>query len=156
MLSGTDNTVLSGGSGVTVLGGDGNTIYPSLQNVTLINSSDITVTESDVLYINNQKYNAAQMGDSTTIVNGDSPYTLSTATKTLFCDTTEGNITVNLPTAVNNNGKVFEIIKTDVSVNVVTVTPGGSETINGLSTQSLSSQYDILKIVSNGSNWYKL
>lgn len=156
MLSGTNNTVSSGGTGVTVLGGDGNTIYPSLQNVTLINSSDITVTESDVLYINNQKYTTALIGNATTIVNGDSPYTLATSTRTLFCDATEGAITVNLPTAVGGNGKIFEIIKTDSSVNAITINADGSETINGSTSTGLASQYDKVKLVSNGSNWYKL
>lgn len=156
ILSGTNNTVLSGGTGVTVLGGDGNTIYPSLQNITLINSSDITVTESNVLYINNQKYSTVLMGDSTSITNSASPYTLTNATKTLFCDATEGNITVNLPTAADINGKLFEVIKSDSSINTITINANGSETINGLSSAALSAQYDILKIVSNGTEWFKL
>jgi hypothetical protein len=156
VLTGTNNTVLSGGTGVTVLGGDGNTIYAGLQNVTLINTSDITVTESNVLYINNQKYTTVIMGDSITITNGDSPYTLTNATRTLFCDTTEGSISVNLPTAANNNGKIFEVIKTDATVNGITVNADGSETINGAASAGLTTQYEVLKIVSNGSNWYKL
>lgn len=156
ILNGINNNVLSGSTGITVLGGGGNLIYPSLENVTLINSSGIVATESNTLYINNQKYNAYLMGDSATITNSDSPYTLPTTTKTLFCDATEGSITVNLPTAVGNNGKIYEIIKTDASANGITVAADGSETINGLATQGLTAQYDKLQIVSNGTEWFKL
>ncbi len=155
-LTGINNNVLSGSSVITVIGGGGNTINPSLENVTLINSSGITATESNTLYINNQKYATVIMGDSKGIANSDSPYTLTNETRTLFCDTTEGSISVNLPTAVNNNGKIFEVIKTDAAVNGITVNADGSETINGAASAGLTKQYEVLKIVSNGSSWYKL
>lgn len=156
LLTGIENTVLSGSERITVIGGGGNTVYPGLEDVTLINSSGVVATESNVLYINNQKYSTVLMGDSIIITNSDSPYTLTNSTKTLFCDATEGTIGVSLPTAVNNNGKLFEIIKTDSSVNALTISADGSETINGLASVGLAAQYDTLKIVSNGTEWFKL
>jgi len=156
LLTGKNNTVLSGSEGITVLGGGSNTIHPSLENVTLINSSGITVTEPNVLYINNQKYTTALMGEAITIVNADSPYTLDNSTRTLFCDATEGALAITLPTAVGSNGKIFEIIKTDSTASTIIITADGSETINGAASALLATQYDKVKLVSNGNNWFKL
>lgn len=156
LLTGTNNNILSGSERITVLGGGGNFISAGLQDVTLINSSGITVTEPGVLYINNQKYFTALMGDAVSIVNDDSPYTLTDAVRTLFCDAIDGEITVNLPSAQNRNGKIFEIIKTDSSSDIIYIDGFDSELINGAASHSLTSQYDKLVIVSNGVEWFKL
>lgn len=155
-LTGVGNNVLAGGERIHVIGGGGNLIEAGLQDVTLINSSGLTVTEPGVLYINNQKYFNSAMGDAVTIAASNSPYALTTAVRTLFCDATDGEITVNLPTAEGNNGKIFEIIKTDSSANTVYIDGYSSETINGAASQTLSSIYDIITIVCNGTAWFKL
>ncbi len=156
LVTGVENNILSGSERITVIGGGNNVISAGLQDVTLINSSGITITEPGVLYINNQKYFAALMGDAVTVVTDDSPYTLTDSVRTLFCDATDGEITVNLPTAQGRNGKVFEIIKTDNSSDVIYIDGYSSETINGAASDSLTSQYAMLTIVSNGTEWFKL
>ena len=150
------NNVLAGGERIHVIGGGGNLIEAGLQDVTLINSSGITVTEPGVLYLNNQRFYSGAMGDAVSITTDNSPYTLTTATRTLFCDATEGEITVNLPTAEGNNGKIFEIIKTDDSSNTVFIDGYSSETINGATSQTLVSAFDKITIVCNGTAWFKL
>ncbi len=156
LLTGVGNNVLAGGERIHVIGGGGNLIEAGLQDVTLINSSGITVTEPGVLYLNNQRFYSGAMGDAVSITTDNSPYTLTTATRTLFCDATEGEITVNLPTAEGNNGKIFEIIKTDDSVNTVYIDGYSSETINGSAGQTLVSAYDKITIVCNSTTWFKL
>lgn len=156
LLTGVGNNVLAGGERIHVIGGGGNLIEAGLQDVTLINSSGITVTEPGVLYLNNQRFYSGAMGDAVSITTDNSPYTLTTATRTLFCDATEGEITVNLPTAEGNNGKIFEIIKTDDSVNTVYIDGYSSETINGSTSQTLVSAFDKITIVCNGTAWFKL
>lgn len=73
--------------------------------------------------------------------------------KVILCDATGGAFTVTLPTAVGNTDKVFVIKKTDVSANIVTIDGNDAEEIDGVITQTLSSQYDFFAVVSDGANW---
>ena len=52
-------------------------------------------------------------------------------------------------------GRTITIKKTDVSSNTITVTEQGSTGPDGYA-QPLSSQYDALTVVSDGSQWYIL
>ena len=66
----------------------------------------------------------------------------------IYCD---GTFALTLFSANEQEGVVC-IIK-NMGTGTITVTPDGSETIDGASTYSLSSQYDVVNIVSNGTNW---
>jgi hypothetical protein len=44
--------------------------------------------------------------------------------------------------------------KKDSSSNTVTITASGSDKIDGLSSQAISSQYDSFEMCSDSSNWY--
>lgn len=61
--------------------------------------------------------------------------------------------TITLPTAVGIIGRVYVIRKLDSSANAVTVDGNGSETINGTLTYVLATQYNTVRIMSNGANW---
>lgn len=99
-------------------------------------------------------------GDSnlaiTQIDDTDSPYTAALADEFIEADATNGAITINLPTAVGNDGKRYWIKKIDSSANAVTVDGDGAETIDDAATFILNSQYDTLAIVSNGAEWWVL
>tara|TARA_R110000868_G_scaffold62962_3_gene189957 strand:- start:10856 stop:12025 length:1170 start_codon:yes stop_codon:yes gene_type:complete len=84
----------------------------------------------------------------------DSPYTALQTDQTIFCDATSGAITVNLPAAASSTGKVLTIKKTDSSTNAITLDGNASETIDGATTTTLNTQYESVKIVCDGSNWY--
>lgn len=86
------------------------------------------------------------------ITSSSSPYTVLAGDGMVSCDTTSGNITVNLYTAVGNQGKRI-IIKKTVAANTVTIDPNSTETIDGQSTYTLVGIYDFITIISNGSNW---
>jgi hypothetical protein len=65
-------------------------------------------------------------------------------------------ITATLPavaTADATAGRVVTILKIDGGAGSVTIDGDGSETINGSTTVSLSSQYDYRTLVSDGSEW---
>lgn len=62
-------------------------------------------------------------------------------------------VTVNLPDATTVQGKVFYIKKMDNSVNVVTLDPFSTQTIDGLATEVLAIQYEGVSLVSDGNNW---
>jgi len=67
----------------------------------------------------------------------------------IICDATAGAIALELPSAGVNEGRVLIIKKKDVSVNAVTVTRVGSDTIDGATTYVLTSQYDSVILVND-------
>jgi hypothetical protein len=91
-------------------------------------------------------------------------YTSVTADTTLdathfFVDVnaTSDSLDITLPTVVGINGREYIIRKLDASANTVTITPDGTETINGSSDAVLDEQYETAIIFSNGaSDWMLL
>lgn len=63
-------------------------------------------------------------------------------------------LVIYLPVANTVAGKTFIIKKIDSSAHLVTITATGSDTIDGASSISLSSQYTRTNVVSNGVVWY--
>lgn len=89
----------------------------------------------------------------TTNVSGTA--TLTTASNTSqYGDATSAAFAITLPAAASSTEKMFLFKKIDSSVNAVTVTRAGSDTIDGATTYVLSAQYDWLIIQSDGTaNW---
>lgn len=104
------------------------------------------LTTSDWLY-NNTPQNNTVTSTSTT------PYTAS-VNEVVLMDATAGNKTVNLPAASTASGKEITVKKVDASGNTVTIDGDGSETIDGATTKVISSQWDSVTMVSNGTAWY--
>lgn len=72
----------------------------------------------------------------------------------LLCDATAGAITLTLPLAATAaDGFTVAIKKSDVSANAVTVDGNGTETIDGGLNFILSSQYEYVVLVCNGTSW---
>lgn len=65
------------------------------------------------------------------------------------CDASGGAFAVTLPPAANNSGRILIIKKTDSSVNNVTVTRAGSDTIDGATTFVLSNQYEYVILIND-------
>lgn len=89
------------------------------------------------------------------VVFADSPYTASAEEYFLEVDTTDGDITINLPSAVTYPGKRY-FIKKIVAANTVTVDPNGGQTIDGSATVALTDRWSSLNVQSNGANWFKV
>ena len=87
------------------------------------------------------------------IDNSDSPYSAGDE-GTILANATSGSITINLPAASTSVRKAYRIMKTDASANTVVVDGSGSETINGSTTNTISSQYGNIMIVTDNSNWF--
>ena len=79
-------------------------------------------------------------------------YTATADDHTIRVDTTSGNVTISLPAAASSVGRIFYIKKVAAS-NTVTIDPSGSETIDGSSTATLSSNYEHTTVQSNGTSW---
>jgi hypothetical protein len=88
------------------------------------------------------------------LVFADSPVTVTDLDRSSMCNAIGGAIVVNLPDATLNKGMFFEIKKTDISVNTVTVmcTVGG-QTIDGVGAKVLVAQNDFIVVESDGANY---
>jgi hypothetical protein len=122
--------------------GSGNYIYSSAAN-----TLDFTAT---TLKLNGAtKLNGAEYQTITSKVFSDSPYTVVATDRNIVYDATSGASTINLPVATGS-GRVLDISKKD-SVNLVTVTPNGADTIEGAATYVLMVQYQDITLLDSAS-----
>ena len=94
-----------------------------------------------------------------TVVNANfagTPYTATAATDLYIVDATAGNIVINLHVAATNRTRPLQIKRVDSTLNTVTVTANGVETIDGVSSQVVTGQYTNMTIMNDGSAWYIL
>lgn len=104
-------------------------------NLNSVNSVTTNIKYSDIAFIN-------------------SPYTI-TGINFYRCDTTAGNITINLKPVGDNLNRVIIIQKT-FATNTVTVVPDGTDTINAASSYVLTSLNQTIKIQATGTDWILL
>ena len=67
-------------------------------------------------------------------------------------DASGGGFTRTLPPAANNSGRMF-IFKKVNAANTIVIDGNGAETIDGLSSIDLTEQYEVLRLISNGTGW---
>lgn len=72
----------------------------------------------------------------------------------ILCNATSNNITVNLPAASGVTDRIYHIKKTDSSSNTVTIDGNASEVVENATTAVISTQYDSIQIVCDGSSWW--
>jgi hypothetical protein len=71
-------------------------------------------------------------------------------------DTTSGAVTVTPPSAVAIKGRRYTIKKLNAGANNVVIDPNGAETIDGAATLTFNTQWQTVRIISDGSNWLVL
>lgn len=89
-----------------------------------------------------------------TVVSKSANYTLTTADGIVLATTGVSGITLTLPDATLNSGRVYFIKKVDSGLGVLTIATTSSQTIDGETTQTIAYQYYSLTIISNGTSWY--
>lgn len=173
----TDLTVGSGASiqfstfGGTLVGGfnhsrTGSGAYEfSLNNWDGASNAEIMRVKSDGGAGSN-KLGIGNIAPTSTIhINGSVAAALTTVTSsttatashhTILADATSGNITITLPAASGCSGRIYIVKKIDSGGNSVTIDGNSSETIDGATTVSTSTQWVSFQIQSNGTEWYKL
>ena len=96
-------------------------------------------------------------------VTGNGPITIEdpdevqhplTTSAIVLADATGGAITIDLPPASAMISQTLTVKKIDSSANNVTLDGDASETIDDSETQVLSSQYDSITMLSDGTRWY--
>ena len=120
----------------------------SIQN-TAINNMTIVGTSSNKVMVSNIVRETTQK----TLVNTDSPYTLTANEDVVFCDTTSGNITINLPAVSSARKHILTFVKTSAS-NTLTLDGNASENINGATTLDIVGLRDAVRIVHNDTGWF--
>lgn len=83
-------------------------------------------------------------------------YTATSSDYSIFCIGGTSGITIALPAAASNIGRVYIIKKIDSGAGKITIDANLNETIDGSLTWLLTLQYESITIQSNGSNWYIL
>ena len=82
---------------------------------------------------------------------------LSAQSQTILCDATNENINIKLPrpSSCFNSGRSFRIVFTrkDITENIVTITPFGTELILNELSQDLLSR-EVINLITDGINWY--
>lgn len=81
-------------------------------------------------------------------------YTATTSDNVILADTSGGDWTLTLYAASGNAGRVLEIILTTSDTNTLTIDGNASETIGGSTTISLYEQFERVKLLCDGSNWF--
>ena len=73
-----------------------------------------------------------------------------------LCDATSGAIAVTLPAVAAEvvNTRFYLFVKTDSSINAITVDASGAELINGATTYDLASQYQYVWLYCDGAKWF--
>jgi len=110
-------------------------IFDNNDNSTFKVTSDGTVSAANLLFSR-----MALMGSIVTAGN----YTISVLSSSSFaCDCTSGTVTFTLPLLDQTypSGTVFVFIKTDAGANTILLSPSGGQTINGLSSKTITTQY---------------
>jgi hypothetical protein len=78
--------------------------------------------------------------------------TLGASNYTVLCSAT---LTVNLPAAASNTGRIYNI-KNIGAAATITIDPDASETIDGATTYTLTTQYESVTIQCDGTAWFIL
>lgn len=80
-------------------------------------------------------------------------YTATTSDYGILCNATTAAFTITLPTAASVGGRQYFIKKVDSSANAITIATTASQTIEGVTTRTLTAQWQSLHVMSDGANW---
>jgi len=78
----------------------------------------------------------------------------SSATSVQLVDASGGPVTITLPSLGVFNRGTYTFVKIDSSANAVIITAFGTDTIDGLASYTLNTQYAPLTIISSNTAWY--
>lgn len=88
------------------------------------------------------------------VVAKTSNYTLTLADDVVTGSVSGGTFTLTLPSAVGITGKQYLLKRTDQTLGtMLNIATTSSQTINGVTTTTLATQYEELTVVSDGANW---
>ena len=144
-IVGSSNRVGEATQNVSIIASSGVTIAPGLKNVTVFNTNDVNISDSNVAYFNGIRYQATldiiTLTSVTTIENPGTYYA-------------NGTFTITLSSKIGKGGEV-RIIDITSGVHTLTISGGGFN-INGSGSFTSTVQYSAFNITWDGSQFYKL
>lgn len=161
--NGGDDTITHGDNNdaqsvfVTVLGSEGTKVGKGMEYTTAINCTDFVVPESRRVYVENYPVVGAWLGSGkvVNIDDTDSPYSAVYDDWLIICDTTNGDVTVTLPTpTAANKGKMFLVKKTTASHNVTINAGDGSVLIDDQTSITDNTKNGFDEVVSDGTQYW--
>ncbi|MDZ4843936.1 MAG: hypothetical protein SH857_00150, partial [Chitinophagales bacterium] len=115
-----------------------------------VQSSDL---DTNLTLIGQTFINGAIACKIKSVTSFDDPYTAGEEV-VIVVDATLGAMQVRLPAAATVPNRTYIIKKIDASGNAVTINPDGVETIDGVLTPTLITQYNFIRVISTGTTWY--
>lgn len=136
--------------------GCSNFVAPTVVGAENVNAPDVGSIVYDASYEDFRGYKADGSwtkfwSGSNTIRPVSSTTTLTSSDDVVIADASSGALTLTLPSAASNTGKVLTLKKSgsDSTFNQVSI----SGTVDGLTTRKLSTQGESITIVSDGTSW---
>lgn len=94
---------------------------------------------------------------NSSVVSKTADYTVLVSDGIVLVDATSGPVTITLYTATETKHTPFIAVKKiDASGNAVTIDGAGAETIDGATTISLTTQNEVARLITDGTNWRKI
>lgn len=153
VINGNDNKVYSGANNINLIGSNNNTIQPNISNVTLINTNDVNITNSNVTYIGGKLTNPDIISLPTNVKSVNSNQDVSIEVITYEVDTSLSDITLtfNPINTTYKEGQIWNFKKMSTQFDLIILATGA--TIDGVSGVRKSNQYDSVSIQFNGTNF---
>ncbi len=143
----------SGSNAVTVDGNGSETINGSTTQTVDKQYDSLRVTSDGSNWVAKEALAGSGRFTVKNLTNSDSPYTALSTEHLYTCDTSSGNITINLPAVSGLNGHQYMFIKTS-SASTLVVDPNAAETINTSAIQSRTSVHSSFTIIGDGTTWW--
>ena len=132
-------------------------VINTFDNVTALNCTSFEIPEGERVYVENYPVVGAWLGSGkvVNIDDTDSPYLATYDDYLILCDTTNGSVTVTLPTPSDaNKGKMYVVKKTQ-SANSVTINAGdGSVLIDDATSHSDNAKNGYDQLMSDGTQYW--
>jgi len=145
-IYGDDNRVFSEVENVKIHG-DNNTIDAGQKNIVLINTSGLTIEESDVTYIDGVKVDAGSISAPSAVEDISASQTVEVDVKAYKIDSSGGDITMtyDLAFVTYTEGQIWYFKKEDAANNIIIAATGG--TIDGSSSVTYSGDNDEIPVM---------
>jgi len=151
-IQGNSNQVWSEAQDIKIQG-DNNIIDGGVKNVTLINTDGLTISESDVTYINGVKVDAGSISSPSEVSAISASQDVETTVKTYEVDTSGGDVTLTFELAIitYTEGQVWNFKKMSKNNKLIISVNGG--TIDDQASQTIKKRYTSLSVQYNGTNF---
>ena len=149
-----NNIVISQNAAETIDGAASITIDSNYGVVHLISDGTNWVSQSGVTSLALTQAVANFAGSVTAVDFAASPYTGLATDEVVLCDVTAGAIAITLPPPVARKTIKFVDIVGTAGTNNIVVSQNAAETIDGAASITIDSNYEVLTLISDGTNWF--